>query len=522
MTKPGERILVVNRGENNAPTEPTFWYIKQITKDRSELRVERVGLIEFLQHHGFYKVLHLEIKSYCQITENIVRRIDMLDIRDFVLSHIEATFDDHLPNISVLTRELKEKLLTGANIYFTEGNIGSLKTIKFRPIQCNRKVAYFPYANGLVKVTDKAKEIIPYADSKFHVWWDQVIDREFASLKPTEFTHTNFYKFLGNITRNKEDRLKSLLSYIGFMLHPYRDATRPQLLVLYDEQISDNPEGGTGKGILSHAIAKIKKAAWVDGKNFKFDYAHSWQMLTLSTQLVVFQDTNKWFKFERLHSTLTDGIWVNPKNSPAFFIPYSELPKFLLNSNYILDAEGATNKRRIKEVEFAPYYSDSFTPEDEFSERFFDSWNTDQWSKFDNLMVWCCYIYLRHGFIDANAISKNKRLFLQKHGEETIDFLEKLPANEQLGKQEIFKKYKLELGEVLSGKVTALRFYSAIKAIFMVSDQISEIIEGRDKNRRWFKIIKKPINYDTKDRKSDASDGLCQVGGSKSSPDNCF
>jgi len=299
-------------------------------------------------------------------------------------------------------------------------------------------------------------------------------------------------KFLQNITGGNDDRLNSLLSYMGFMLHPYRDPAKPQLLVFYDQQISDNPEGGTGKGIVSQAIGHIKRMVSVDGKNFKFDNQFCWQRVGMDTQLVVFQDTTKWFKFDRLHSVLTDGISVNKKNREEFFIPYSDSPKFIINTNFILDAEGATNERRMKEVEFEPHYNATFTPEDEFKELFFHSWDSDNWLKFDNLMMWCVQSFIEKGFVDPAIKSKNKsvRLFLQKYGEDTLEWIENLPDGEELRKLDQFKEYKNDVGETMKHKITSMQFYKALELVSSASDIIIDVEFGRDEKSKWFKIVK--------------------------------
>ena len=42
-------------------------------------------------------------------------------------------------------------------------------------------------------------------------------------------------------------------------------------IILNDEVISDNPEGGTGKGIFMNALAQMNKVVTIDGKSFAFE-----------------------------------------------------------------------------------------------------------------------------------------------------------------------------------------------------------------------------------------------------------
>jgi len=469
--------------------EPVFWGFierKKGDKVQSQLMISWSGLIDFMEYHGFRTLIHLDIKIPARIQNNIVLKVDCDDIKHFVLNWVEHA--DHLDNAT--TSSLREKLLAGSSVYFGKGNISSLRPVKFNPLRSADKTSYFPYRNGIVKVTKDKIELTPYKDCKFHVWKSQIIDRDFT-LNDQFKKDFNFYRFLQNITGNDQDRLNSLLSYLGFMLHPYRDPAKPQVLIFYDQQISDNPEGGTGKGIVAQAIGQIKTTVTVDGKNFKADNQFCWQRVGMDTQLVVFQDTTKWFKFDRLHSVITDGMVVNPKHSSEFFIPYQDSPKFIINTNYILDAEGASNKRRMKEVEFEPYYHAKRTPEDEFGELFFHSWNDDTWFKFDNLMMDCLQSFLKDGFIDPSVSSKTKgkRLFLQKFGEDTLEFIENLPDGEELRKLETFKKYKDAVGETMK-YITSNAFYKALESVPGASDIITDVKYGRDTKSTWFKLVK--------------------------------
>ena len=472
-------------------TEPVFWEINRDSKGKAEIRIKRVEFLEYLEWHGFRTLVHQGAKMYVRMIQtNVISEVDLVDIKHFLLDQTDA-FGDQLPgNSAIKSKSLKEKLLTGAHVYFSESNISSLKPEVFCPVQSNEPIANFPFRNGIVQVTADSIKLLSFKECNQHVWCSQIIDRDFTPLAEKEFADFSFYTFLKNITGNDQNRLETIISYIGFMLHPYRDPIKPQLLVLYDQQISDHPEGGTGKGILSQALGQIKSAVYLDGKNFKFDNQFCWQRIGLDTQLVVFQDVTKWFKFDRLHSILTDGISVNKKNKKEFYIPYSESPKFLINTNFVLDAEGATNERRMKEIEFSPYYSPTFTPQDEFDELFFHSWKEEKWCRFDNLMMWCVQQYLKQGFVDSPSIAKNKRLFLQKYGEDVLEWIEKLPTGEKLRKRETFKKFKAELGDILPKNVTSKGFYAAMKSIYKASDVISGVEEDRDSQSTYFILQK--------------------------------
>ena len=48
-------------------------------------------------------------------------------------------------------------------------------------------------------------------------------------------------------------------STLGFLMHGYKNLSFCPAVILNDEVISDNPEGGTGKGLIMNALSKMKK-----------------------------------------------------------------------------------------------------------------------------------------------------------------------------------------------------------------------------------------------------------------------
>ena len=80
-------------------------------------------------------------------------------------------------------------------------------------------------------------------------------------------------KFIANICKQEEDRKLSMESTIGFLMHGYKNLSYCPAVILNDEVISDNPEGGTGKGIFMNALAQMKKVVTIDGKSFYFEKA---------------------------------------------------------------------------------------------------------------------------------------------------------------------------------------------------------------------------------------------------------
>jgi hypothetical protein len=177
----------------------------------------------------------------------------------------------------------------------------------------------------------------------------------------------------------------------------YKDPGYCPSVILNDEVISENPEGGTGKGLFVQGISMMKKIAMIDGKAFSFDKPFAYQTISTDTQIISFDDVKKGFDFERLFSAITEGITIEKKNKDAIRIPFSFSPKIVITTNYAIKGRGNSFLRRKVELELTSFYSKDFTPVDEFGKRLFDEWSEEEWCSFDNYMVQNLKTYLNTG-----------------------------------------------------------------------------------------------------------------------------
>ena len=60
-------------------------------------------------------------------------------------------------------------------------------------------------------------------------------------------------------------------STIGYLLHGWKNLAYCPAVILNDEVISENPEGGTGKGLFMNGLSMMKKVVVIDGKSFNFE-----------------------------------------------------------------------------------------------------------------------------------------------------------------------------------------------------------------------------------------------------------
>jgi hypothetical protein len=217
--------------EENA--KQTFWD----RNDKGVIKVIHIQFKQFLEDNGFYKYCPEGGKNYVfvKVTNNLIDHTSEKEIKDFVLNHLLELDDIGVYNyFADNTRFFKEEFLS------------MLSTIDIYFIADSKAAAYLYYKNCAVKITKDGVSTLDYLDLGGYVWNDHVIDRNFTMCDVTE--RCDFRKFIANINGGDEGRVKSMESTIGFLLHGYKNLSFCPAVILNDEVISDNPEGGTGKG----------------------------------------------------------------------------------------------------------------------------------------------------------------------------------------------------------------------------------------------------------------------------------
>lgn len=398
-----ESVLTKIEEEN---AKQTFW----VKNDKGGVKIIHIQFKQFLEDSGFYKYCPEGGKNYVfvKVTNNLIDHASEKEIKDFVLDHLLELDDISVYNyFADNTRFFKEEFLS------------MLSTIDIYFIEDSKDIAYLYYRNCAVKITKGDVIPIDYLDLGGYVWKDHVIDRIFNICDVQESCYYN--RFIENICGHDVARIESMQSTIGFLLHGYKNLSYCPAVILNDEVISDNPEGGTGKGLFMNALSQMKKVVTIDGKSFTFERSFAYQLVSADTQILVFDDVKKHFDFERLFSVVTEGLTLEKKNKDAIKIPFAKSPKIAITTNYAIKGAGNSFARRKWELELHQYYSKAYTPLDEFGKLMFSDWNDDEWCEFDNYMVDCLKSYLRTGLVQSKFVNLKIR---QLSAETCHDFIE--------------------------------------------------------------------------------------------------
>jgi hypothetical protein len=344
---------------------------------------------DFLVDNGFHKFYPSGSQNFVfiRIINNKVFNVIDDMIKDFVLKFLESLEDMAVYDFyAEKTKLAKEDFLS------------LLPSITPNFMKDGKDFSYIYYKNCVVKVTKTGIEQIPYTELEGLIWDNQVINRDFNEI---DFSDCEFKKFISNVSGGDDKRQIAMESTIGFLLHSYKPSDFCPAVILNDEMISDNPEGGTGKGIWVRGVNEMKRTINIDGKAFSFQKSFLYQRVSADTQVLVFDDVSKNFEFEKLFSVITEGLTLEKKNKDEIYIPFSDSPKIIITTNYAIKGAGNSHERRKWELEFAQHYNKDFTPLDEFGHNLFSSWSSEEWARFDNYMLNNLSKYLLDGLIES-------------------------------------------------------------------------------------------------------------------------
>lgn len=375
-----------------------FWYYEEDSKGNEKIKINPLSYKLFLERNGFKKYFPEDslIPSFVRIKSNKVKMTSTEIIKDFVLDYL-------LENKKM---DVWSYCASYHNL-FSENFLSMLETIELLMLKDKKYESYIAFNNGILKVSGSNVQLIDYIDVDGYIWESQIINRDFELKKET---NNEYKKFINNISNNNPDAIECV---IGFLLSTYKNKMNNKAVILNDEVISENPEGGTGKGLFIQGLRQIRKVSILDGKTFDEKKSFPYQTVSQETQILVFDDVKKNWDFESKFSLVTEGMTLERKNKDAIKLSVEDSPKMVISTNYAIKGEGNSHERRRHEIEVAQYYGSRLTPYDEFGRQLFDDWDEEEFNDFDNYMVQCLQKYFRMGLVpQVNAKNLDKRKFI--------------------------------------------------------------------------------------------------------------
>jgi hypothetical protein len=366
--------------------------------------------LESLNYYKYYPIGNGKAFVFITKDDNFLQDINEFQIKDEIMRNVLSKNE-----ISVFNEIAENTRL------FTPAYLSMIETADVELEKDGKDFAMLYFNNKAVKVFKDHYEIYDYDELEKHIWKNQVINRDFIQADHHE---SMFRSFLWLISGKEVERYNTMKSIIGYLLHSYKTSANNKAIILNDEVISDHPNGGSGKGLITNSIGLMKKVSTIDGKAFDFGKTFAYQTVPTDCQVLAFDDVKKNFDFEKLFSLITEGITIEYKNQGAIKLPVKDSPKVLISTNYTIKARGGSFTRRMFEVELSSYFGANHTPYDEFGCMLFEDWSEIEWARFDHFMINCLQYYLENGLVQYELKNLKIRKLRNNTAPEFVQFMD--------------------------------------------------------------------------------------------------
>lgn len=449
-----------------------FWYYDKNEK----IKINPLKYKLFLEGNGFKKYYPdgTDKPTFVKIESNKVEETSVSKIKDFVLDYLADAKEFEVWNYCA-----------GYQNLFSDQFLLMLDSIDLMLLKDKLNKSYIAFNNGILEVTKTNIELKEYLDVEGYIWKSHIIDRNWKGLN--SFSN-DYSKFIDNISNNEPLAIECC---IGYLLHTYKNRSNNKAIILNDEIITQNPEGGTGKGLFIQGVSQIRKTHIIDGKSHNDKASFQNQSVSLDDKVLVFDDIPKNWSFENQFSLITEGITIRHLYKDPVKLSVQDSPKIVISTNYAVKGEGNSHDRRRHEVEFAQYYGKKLTPEDEFGRQLFDEWDEKEWHKFDNYMVSCIQTYLKNGLVKQNAKNLKLRKLMAETSMEFYEWItevENITFNQRLDKKEYYHRF-LESYPDFKKWLNQRTFTVWIQKYASFNDW--EYKKGNSNGMQWFEIVNK-------------------------------
>ncbi len=393
----------------------------------------KLNILRFVGESGYRKRYLEGSNNYILILERDNKiepvTIDLIRIAVFnnLLKHREVTIT-YKKSWKFKADLLQTIYLKNQDQIFNKNFLELLPECTTPELKDTKETAYFPFQNGIISVTKDGFSFIDYPDLQnlnMCVWLSHILQREYRHtdvLQPGEFE-----KFINNISNHEESRIRAFKSALGYLQHNHNGSHMGYAVFFYDQKPTDskNPQGGTGKGVITQSLSYQRETPRIDGKHFKSDDRFRFQAVNATSQIVIIDDLAKEVGLEPFFSALTDGFTIEKKHQDSIKLTPENSPKMAFSMNTVINGNGSSHRRRMFVVELSDYYSSKIKTgvehpvEDEHGilfDRF--KWTNTDWNTFTRYMLECVQFYLKYDLQPYELINVSQNLLIQTTGED--------------------------------------------------------------------------------------------------------
>lgn len=415
-----------------------FW-----TMVSGSIKLDPDTLLGFLKENGFgiLKSDFVTGNILIRIEGRIIRAVNILDIRQYCLDYIESQSDFLDP----MEKKQVKNLLILDKLIIRLDNMQLLPKIEINELEDEEDISYIFFNDSLLIIKEDGIEKVLHDDVCGHFFETDIINFNLETAN-MELEEGMFYRFVKDISSHwdpqiSEHNFLSMRTLIGYILHRYKDPSNPKALIFYDPYRGEGANGGTGKSLLTQAFQKIRLATIEDGKRFHLNDRFALSKISYATRILVIDDVPNKFDFSKLYPLISERAVTEKKYQDKAVIEYGKSPKIVITSNYTIENDDESSKRRKVDFVLADMFNSTYNPVQRYGQRLFDGWSNEEWEKFYVFMAKCISLYLKNGIIlpQVNIAERALRMLAP------LKFIHYADANFRVGlrynKRDIYKHF---------------------------------------------------------------------------------
>ena len=417
-------------------------------------RIDPESLHIFLSEKGYrtYKPAGVKTTILIKVENNTVREVSTNEIWNLCWEYIDTEYQF----TDVNERRQVKDIFHRSKSLFHKQNLSLLKMINLNECKDMKDKSYLFFNDCVLEITVNSILIKDYSEIEGIVFETDICDfnlktklqslqKTIEGLKP----EGEFYEFIQDLCKNdneivSEKSLESLITIIGYLIHRHKDPANAKAIIFMDTYTDGSANGGTGKGLLTRGIGKVRESVFQDGKFFYSGDKFTFSNVNYGTRLLTLDDVPKNFDLEKIFPLITEKTVIERKYENKFVIPFEESPKVVITTNYTVEGTSGSHKRRKVEFILSETFNADYSPEDKFGHLLFVEWIDDEWTKFYLFMTYCVQEFLKKGLVMPSFNVGIRKLKM----ETTVQFIEfaqgiemGVKHNKKLVYEDFYSKY---------------------------------------------------------------------------------
>ena len=352
-----------------------------------------------------------------------------------------------------------------------------------------------------VHINKVASNLMGYFINSSRLHWRKEMEAQFGTQAERDAyaaTHKFDLKGDGLTDEEKNEQCQNFLNKVfvaGYMLHHYKDPSKPWAPYAMDYKIGEEGEcnGGSGKSLFFKALDKMMPSVTISGKDPRiFENPHTFERVTRKTRMVQIDDCHKGLDIANFFDRLTGDFTVNPKREHIFTLPFTVSPKMGFSTNYVPLSIDASSQRRMLYMVFSDYYHQKTEENDYFETRKVSSdfgknllppyASEAEWNADINFLLQCLRFYLSIASDNTMIVPPMKNIIIRKNmavaGDNFMDWASNYFSEDSSNlntKLEKEKVYNDCISSANMPKMTPHTFTKKLKAFVAVADWIMEL-----------------------------------------------